>query len=90
MRLGLSMALPVIPISASILLDDYFWNLVSTGNISPKESGDYSTDRNDIWELDDDDDPPDIMPEVKDDMTSAADEGYWELDASGNIQPLDI
>ena len=87
MRLGVSMALPVGAISAAILLDDYFWELVSARHISPKLAGSFTTDRSDSWNLDDDEDPPDFVPVAASDVGG---EGYWDVDGNSDIQPLDV
>ena len=69
--------------AAAVVVEDYFWELVSAGNITPLAEG-AITDFNEVWDLD----GSDYMP-VGSGWTST-DEGYWELDTNYDMQPLDV
>ena len=67
--------------STAVVIEDYFWELVSAGNITPLASGTVS-DFHDTWDLDSND----YMPQT---TATVSDEGYWDLDGT-NIRPLDV
>tara|TARA_R110000737_G_scaffold227416_1_gene241709 strand:+ start:584 stop:841 length:258 start_codon:yes stop_codon:yes gene_type:complete len=67
--------------STAVVIEDYFWELVSAGNITPLASGTVS-DFHDTWDLDSND----YMPRT---TATVGDEGYWDLDGT-NIRPLDV
>jgi len=58
-------------------VEDYFFNIVSTGVLQPLDN---ITDAHDTWDLDSD---GNIMP-----ANVPTEEGWWDIDADGNIQPI--
>jgi len=79
LALGLTVNIRGIVISPEI--EDYFWEIVSAGNVTPLASGTVSN-FHDTWELD----GTDYMPHP---TASVSDEGYWDLDGT-DIRPLDV
>tara|TARA_R100001377_G_C3106910_1_gene81138 strand:+ start:308 stop:550 length:243 start_codon:yes stop_codon:yes gene_type:complete len=79
LALGLTVSIRGIVISPEI--EDYFWEIVSAGNVTPLASGTVSN-FHDTWELD----SADYMPHP---TASVSDEGYWDLDGT-DIRPLDV
>jgi len=70
------------PLIAGVAIEDYMWELDGAGSLKPLATGTVS-DFHDTWDLD------------GTDYTLAAvgvvsDEGYWDLDASRDVQPLDV
>ena len=61
--------------SAAAVIEDYFFEL-SGGELQPRTS---FVDSSDAWDLDGN---SDIMP-----ASSPAEEGYFEIDGSGDLQP---
>jgi hypothetical protein len=59
-------------------IEDYYWE---KGSLVPLASGTVQANFHDTWDLD----GSNYMP-----SSSASDEGYWELDGSRDIQPLDV
>tara|TARA_R100001530_G_scaffold21911_1_gene18014 strand:+ start:661 stop:906 length:246 start_codon:yes stop_codon:yes gene_type:complete len=78
--LGLGATLPLT--YAAVIVEDYFWELPSPGNITPLATG--ITDLNEVWDLD----GTDYMP-VGSGWISPS-EGYWELNGDDDLQPLDV
>ena len=67
--------------SVAVVIEDYFWELASAGNLTPLASGTVS-DFHDTWDLDGTDYTPAAVGAV-------GDEGYWDLDGT-DIRPLDV
>ena len=67
--------------SVAVVIEDYMWELLSAGNLTPLASGTVS-DFHDTWDLD----GTDYMPQTE---ATVGDEGYWDLDGT-NIRPLDV
>ena len=67
--------------AAAVVIEDYFWELASAGNLQPILAGTVS-DFHDTWDLDSND----YMPQTE---ATVGDEGYWDLDGT-DIQPLDV
>ena len=63
------------------VIDDYFWEIASVGNLTPLASGTV-INVHDTWDLD----GTDYMPRT---TATVSDEGYWDLDGT-DIQPLDV
>ena len=81
--LGLSGVSASIGVGATaVAIEDYMWNLVSAGNLQPLAAGTVS-DFHDTWDLDGTDYPLAAVGTVRD-------EGYWNLDSSSDVQPLDV
>ena len=72
--------------SRGAIIEDYFWEIASAGNLRPLAAGDV-IDIHDTWDLDGTDYKPKTVVTVKD-------EGYWDVHtiSSGNdgIKPLDV
>lgn len=79
--LALGLTVHIGGIVTSPEIEDYFWEIVSAGNITPLASGTVS-DFHDTWQLD----GTDYMPQA---VASVGDEGYWDLDGT-NIRPLNV
>ena len=67
--------------SAAVVIEDYMWEIPTTGELTPLETGAVS-DFHDTWDLD----GTDYMPQL---TTTVGDEGYWDLDGT-DIRPLDV
>jgi hypothetical protein len=66
------------------VIEDYFWLGQFNGGIAGElEPIPAVVDFNDIWDLDGTD-------YMLDQGTATADEGYWILDANGDVEPLDV
>tara|TARA_R110002051_G_scaffold31908_2_gene72137 strand:- start:497 stop:736 length:240 start_codon:yes stop_codon:yes gene_type:complete len=77
MALGLGLGWSIIleGSAAAAVIDDYFFEL-SSGDLQPRAS---FVDNSDAWDLDSN---SDIMP-----ATTPIEEGYFEVDGSGDLQP---
>tara|TARA_R100001530_G_C4266501_1_gene141929 strand:- start:484 stop:735 length:252 start_codon:yes stop_codon:yes gene_type:complete len=65
--------------SVAVVIEDYMWELLSAGNLAPR---DITTDFSDSWDVDSNDDFTPADP--------AASEGYWERIDDENLKPLDV
>ena len=72
---GLGISLTAFPPAAAVAIEDYMWELVG-GELQALNIG---YDFNDTWDLDTN---SDIMPALV-----PKEEGYYEVDANGDIQP---
>ena len=73
----------VIEGGRGVVIEDYFFELASAGNLTPLDSGTVS-DFHDTWDLD----GTDYMPQTE---ATVSDEGYWDVDAiTKDIFPLDV
>jgi len=63
-------------------IDDYMWDLITTGELAPLATGTVS-DFHDTWDLDGTD-------YTLAEAASISDEGYWDLDGNSDAQPLDL
>jgi len=80
-KLGLGLGGTIMSSSSpAATIDDYLWDLVSSGNLEPLASGTVS-DFHDTWDLDGVDYTPEAVP---------GDEGYWDIDGNGDLIPLDV
>ena len=68
--------------SVAVVIEDYMWELASAGNLQPLASGTVS-DFHDTWDLDGTDYTLQAVGDI-------SDEGYWNLDGSSDVQPLDV
>ena len=69
-------------VDTAVIIDDYMWELASTGNLQPLASGTVS-DFHDTWDLDGTDYTLQAVGDI-------GDEGYWDLDSNSDVQPLDV
>ena len=65
--------------SVAVVIEDYMWELLSAGNLAPR---DIVTDFSDSWDVDSNDDFKPVDP--------ATSEGYWERIDDENLKPLDV
>ena len=78
--LGLGLSIEsVVSSEAAVVIEDYMWELLSAGNLAPR---DITTDFSDSWDVDNNDDFKPTDP--------AASEGYWERIDDENLKPLDV
>ena len=76
--LGLGNSLSSLSAVVGVSIEDYMWEILSAGNIAPRE---IVTDFSDSWDV------------VNGDFTPAhpaASEGYWETVDDGELRPLDV
>ena len=69
-------------IIAGVAIEDYMWELDGAGSLKPLAAGTVS-DFHDTWDLDGTDYTLAAVGTVRD-------EGYWNLDSSSDVQPLDV
>ena len=69
--------------SIAVVIEDYLWELVSAGNLQPRDVAESISDFSDSWDLEGSI-PYDYKP-----ASPSASEGYWERDG-GNLKPLDV
>ena len=78
--LGLGLSIEsVVSSEAAVVIEDYMWELLSAGNLAPR---DIVTDFSDSWDVDSNDDFKPVDP--------ATSEGYWERIDDENLKPLDV
>ena len=78
--LGLGLSIEsVVSSEAAVVIEDYMWELLSAGNLAPR---DITTDFSDSWDVDSNDDFKPVDP--------ATSEGYWERIDDENLKPLDV
>ena len=65
--------------SVAVVIEDYMWEILSAGNIAPRE---IVTDFSDSWDVDGNGDFTPAYP--------AASEGYWETVDDGELRPLNV
>ena len=63
-----------------VVIEDYFFDSLVAGELTPIATGGVS-DFHDTWDLDGTDYTPEASPD---------DEGYWDVDANGDLIPLDV
>ena len=81
--LGLGVSIDsMISSEAAVAIEDYMWEVATSGELRPLASGTVS-DFHDTWDLDGTDYTLAAVGTVRD-------EGYWNLDSSSDVQPLDV
>ena len=81
-RLGIGMPVAAgMSQEAVVTIEDFVWELVSSGNITPLDTSGTINDTSNIWDYD----GTDIMVEA-----DPREEGYWTIDASDDITPEDV
>ena len=81
-RLGTGMPLSASLAQEAVLtIEDFVWELVSSGNITPLDTSGSISDTSKIWDYD----GTDIMVEEE-----PSEEGFWTVDASDDITPENV
>ena len=74
--LGLGLSIEsVVSSEAAVVIEDYMWELLSAGNLAPR---DIVTDFSDSWDVSSTELTPAVSPK---------EEGYWNVDANGDLTP---
>ena len=71
----------IIEAGRGVVIEDYMWEVATTGELRPLASGTVS-DFHDTWDLD----GTDYTPQT---TTTVGAEGYWDKDGT-DIRPLDV
>jgi len=66
--------------TTATVIEDFFFESSTYGEFTPLASGTVS-DFHDTWDLDGTDYTPEASPD---------DEGFWDVDANGDLIPLDV
>jgi len=80
--LGIGIASNHASSEAAAAIEDYLWEVATSGELRPLASGTVS-DFHDTWDLD----GTDYTLAA---VGSISDEGYWDLDGNSDAQPLDV
>ena len=64
----------------AVVIEDYMWEIPTAGELTPIPT---TYDFHDTWDLDGTDYTLQAVGDI-------SDEGYWDLDASSDVQPLDV